>query len=159
MPKLIGSTCRKNWCLSACKNQLHPSLLSWDIAKILQTCYFGYFWDNWLSTEKMILSVYWKHWWLSSCKESYVSLTSCLKHYKDITNLLFLVPSAYLFFKKYYILKNPAIWLVKNILVDNFKTCILPDMQFVMESQEIKELSSCFVFRKTKWQNFFKNAK
>ena len=40
--KLIASTCRKNCYLSVCKNQLHCSLLSWNIAKILQICYFRY---------------------------------------------------------------------------------------------------------------------
>ena len=40
-------------------------------------------------------------------------------------------------------------------------TCrILPDMGFAMESQELKELSFCVIFRKNKWQqNFQKNAK
>ena len=36
------------------KNQLHPSRFSWDIAKILQTCYFGYFKHVLLCTPKMI---------------------------------------------------------------------------------------------------------
>ena len=38
------------------KNQLHPSLLFWDIAKILQTCYFEYFEDAWLRPAKMIIT-------------------------------------------------------------------------------------------------------
>ena len=62
-------------------------------------------------------------------------------------------------FKKYYTLKNPAIWLVKKILVDNSKTRILPDMGFATESQELKEFSFWIVFRKIKWQYFLKNAK
>ena len=39
----------------------------------------------------MILSACRKRWCLSSCKKSYLSLTSFLKYYKDIANLLFLV--------------------------------------------------------------------
>ena len=38
---MIVLTWRNLWCLSAGKNQLHPSFLL-DIAKILQTCYFRY---------------------------------------------------------------------------------------------------------------------
>ena len=37
----------------------------------------------------------------------------------------------------YYILKNPAIWLVQSIL-GNQKKKILPDVGFVIESQELK---------------------
>ena len=36
----------------------------------------------------------------------------------------------------YYILKNPAIWLVQSILGNQKK--ILPDVGFVIESQELK---------------------
>ena len=38
------------------KNQLHPSHFPWDIARILQICYFGYFGYAWLRTPKVILS-------------------------------------------------------------------------------------------------------
>ena len=44
--------------------------------------------------------------------------------------------------------------MVKNILVDNRKTRILPDIEFVMKNQELKELLFCVVFRKIKWQHF-----
>ena len=37
------------------KNQLHPSCFPWVIAKILQTCYFGYFGHVWLRKPKLIL--------------------------------------------------------------------------------------------------------
>ena len=46
-PRLIKSTCTKVWCLSTGKKttssppSLHPFF--WDIAKTLQTCFFGYF--------------------------------------------------------------------------------------------------------------------
>ena len=38
------------------KNQLHPPRFSGDIAKILETCYFGYFEHAWLRTAKVLLS-------------------------------------------------------------------------------------------------------
>ena len=44
--------------------------------------------------------------------------------------------------------------MVKNILVDNRKTRILSDIEFVMKNQELKELLFCVVFRKIKWQHF-----
>ena len=44
-------------------------------------------------------------------------------------------------------------------LADNSKTRILRNKGFAMESQNLKELSFCIVFRKMKWQNFQKNAK
>ena len=51
----MGSTCGIVWCLSTCKNQLHPSLLSRDIAKILN-CYYGYLRHSWLWPVKTILT-------------------------------------------------------------------------------------------------------
>ena len=44
------------------KIQLHPSLLSWDIARISWTCYFGYFGHDWQNCRKV--------WCLSTCKKS-----------------------------------------------------------------------------------------
>ena len=38
-----------------------------------------------------------------------------------------------LIFNRYYTLKNPAIWLAKNIMANNSKTRILPDMRFLMD--------------------------
>ena len=62
-------------------------------------------------------------------------------------------------FYRYYILKNLAIRLAKNILGNNSRTKILPDIGFAMESQESKDLSFCIDFRKKRWQHFQKNAK
>ena len=36
------------------KNHFHPIHLPWDTAKILQTCYFEYFWHVWLCKPFMI---------------------------------------------------------------------------------------------------------
>ena len=166
------------------KNKLHPSLLCWNIAKILQTCYFGCFGYVWLRPVKRTLPACRKLWCLYSCKKWYLSLTSFLEYFNDIANLLFWVlwacPSkpiiqtcrklwclpAYkkstwslIFFYRYHILKNSAIWLPKNILGNNSRTRILSDIRFLMESQESKEFSFCIVFRKNQWQNFQKNVK
>ena len=73
------------------KNQLHPFLPFGDIAKILQTCCFGYFGHAWLWPIKTILSACWKLWCQCLCKKSCLYLTSFLKYYKDIANLLFRV--------------------------------------------------------------------
>ena len=38
------------------KNQLHSSCFPWDIANILQNCYFGYFGQSWLHRSKILLT-------------------------------------------------------------------------------------------------------
>ena len=57
------------------KNQLHLSHFPWDIAKILQTYYFGYFGHASLRTPKMILLTYRKRSCLPAGKESLSSPT------------------------------------------------------------------------------------
>ena len=74
-----------------CMQKLHKSLLFWGITKILQTCYFGYFWYAWLWSVKTIFPARKKLWCLPSCKKSYSSLTYILKYCKDIENFLFWV--------------------------------------------------------------------
>ena len=60
-------------------NQIHPSLLSWDIKEILQqTCYFDKFEDAWPKPTKMTVSVCRKLRCLSSCKKSTSTFTSSL---------------------------------------------------------------------------------
>ena len=118
-------------------------------------------------------------------QNSYLSLTSFLKYYKHIANLSFWVlwqclvmstiinsttlQETLMFIRKQKInlipqffleilhfKKNPAIWLFKNILVDNYRKNLLPDIGFAMEIQELKELSFCIVYTKIKCQNFHK---
>ena len=43
MSKIILSTCKDFHVYHHPKHQLHNSILSWDIAKTLHTCYFEYF--------------------------------------------------------------------------------------------------------------------
>ena len=69
------------------KNEFYPSPHSWNIAKILQTCYYGYFGHVWLwlqqngdlSLKRII----------SSCKKSNLSLSIFFKYCWGIANLLF----------------------------------------------------------------------
>ena len=76
------------------KNQLHHQLFL-RYCKKEQTCYFGYFGHAWLHPPKMIVSTYRRLWCLFTCQK-YTSLFTS--------------------FLRYYILKNPAIWLGDNIL-------------------------------------------
>ena len=83
---ILQRLCKIIWVLCAClakpikknaenlmfigtKNQLHSSLFSWDIAKTLQTCYFGYFEHDWPWPQKLIASTWQKVWCLSACKK------------------------------------------------------------------------------------------
>ena len=119
-------------------------------------------------------------------QNSYLSLTCFLKYYKDITNLILVLLTGLVahtisdrttlyetlmfihkqkinlipqFFLKIQHFKNSAIWLVKDILVDNSRTRILPDIGSVVESQEVKELSLWTVLGKIKWQHFQKKKR
>ena len=74
------SVFRTGWCLSACKNRLHLSLLSQDITKILQIWYVGYFGHTWLWPPKMMILMFRKLWCLSSSKKWILPLTSFLKY-------------------------------------------------------------------------------
>ena len=107
--------------------------LSLDNTAILQTCYFGYFGHLWPCPPKPIAPTCMKLWCLSANKKSAWSLS---------------------FFKRYYTLKNHAIWLVKNILGNNSRTRIFPNVEFALENQELKDLSFCIVFRKKQMTNF-----
>ena len=91
MPKVLKSTCRKVDVYLHAKNQLHISLLFWDIVKTWQTCYFANFGNAWLSPSKIIPSIYRKLSCLSACKKLTSSFTFSLRYYKDIANLLFWV--------------------------------------------------------------------
>ena len=52
------------------KNELNISPFPWDIAKTLQTCYFGYFGHTWLQTPTVILLTGRKFLSLSAYKKS-----------------------------------------------------------------------------------------
>ena len=75
---------RNLWCLSAGKNQLHLSCFSWDIGKILQTCYFGNFGHAWLPTLKVIPSNCRKLLCLSAGKKSTSHPTIFWRYCKDM---------------------------------------------------------------------------
>ena len=91
---MILSACRKLSCLFASKKSTSSPMLYWRYCKDIQTSYFGYFGHAWLHTLKMIKSTCTRLWWLSVYKKQTSSFTS---------------------FLRYYILKNPAIWLADSI--------------------------------------------
>ena len=93
-PKVILSTCRKASCLFPGKKSTSSPMLYWRYCKDMQTSYFGYFGHAWLHTPKTIKSTCTSLWCVSVCKKQTSSLTS---------------------FLRYYILKNPAIWLADSI--------------------------------------------
>ena len=87
-PKMIVSTCSKLLMFICAKNQLHPSRLSWDIAKIVQTYHFGYFGHDWPCPPKLIASTCRKVRCLSACKKPTLSLPFFLRYCKDFAILL-----------------------------------------------------------------------
>ena len=54
---------------------------------------------------------------------------------KDTSMFICMPSSSFTFFLRYYILKNPAIWLADSILTQNSKTRILPDMGLAVKYQ------------------------
>ena len=78
-------------------------MLFWRYSKDIQTFYFGYFEHAWLHPPKMTVSTCRRLRCLSACQKLTYSLTSLLR---------------------YYILKNPAIWLADSILAHNWRTRI-----------------------------------
>ena len=83
------------------KSQFNSSHFCWDIAKILQTCYFV---DTWLHKPKITVSTCRKLWYLSAYHKYTSSFTS---------------------FLRYYIFKNLTIWLANSILAYNLRIRIL----------------------------------
>ena len=89
MPKVLKSTCRKLWCLSACKKST-SSLTSFlryckDIANLL-------FWELWECLTipiKIIVSICSMLSCLSACKKSTSSFIYFLRYCREIANLLF----------------------------------------------------------------------
>ena len=89
MPKVLKSTCRKLWCLSACKKST-SSLTSFlryckDIANLL-------FWELWECLTipiKIIVSICSMLSCLSASKKSTSSFIYFLQYCREIANLLF----------------------------------------------------------------------
>ena len=86
--KKIVLTYRKFSVYQHAKNQLHCSLFSWDISKILHSSYFEYFRHAWLHPSDMTVPTFWILWNLS-LQKSTLSLTSSSRYWKDFANLLF----------------------------------------------------------------------
>ena len=67
LPKTMVLACREIWCLSLSKNSNLPLTYFWNIARMLQACYFGYFEHAWAHSQKPIASAWSKLW----CKSQY----------------------------------------------------------------------------------------
>ena len=98
LQKALVFICRK-------KSTSFNMLFRW-YCKDMQTSYFGYLPPALLHTSKMIESICRKLPCLSASQKQTSSFTSLLR---------------------YYILKNPAIWLAGNTLANNSRARILPD--------------------------------
>ena len=62
--QIIASIKKKTGVYLRAKNQFHLSRFPWDIARTLQTSYFGYFGNERLRTPKVIPSIFRKFWYL-----------------------------------------------------------------------------------------------
>ena len=62
--QIIASIKKKTGVYLRAKNQFHLSRFPWDIARTLQTCYFGYFGNERLRTLTVIPSIRKKFWYL-----------------------------------------------------------------------------------------------
>ena len=126
----------------------------------MQTCYLQYSGHAWPHPPIIIASPCRKLWCLSASKISILFLTSSLRYFKDITNLLLWVlwvclakptkndsinlqkifkqkfSSISHFFLEALHLKNPAIWLDKSISAHISGTWFFPDMGFVQENRK-----------------------
>ena len=91
------------------KNQVYPSLLSWNLAKIMWTCFFGYSGHAWSRPPQTTVPTRRKLWCLSKYKKSTWSLTYFLRY------------------------KNPVIWLDEGILIHNLRIKILPGKGFAVK--------------------------
>ena len=128
---MILPACRKLWRLSSCKNHIYPLPVSWNITKRLQTCYFGYFGHAWPIPPKAITLTCTK---LSCLSSNNFSLK--ILNFREFCNLI-----------------------SQEHLGINSITRILPDMRFVIESQETKEFSFGIIFEKKNEKKIQKYAK
>ena len=112
-PKVTLLFCRKLSCLSAGEKLILSPMLFWRYYQDMETSYFEYLGHAWLHTLKLVLSTFGRLWYLSACQKT----------------------SSFTSFWRYYILKNPTIWLADSILVHNSGTRILPDIELVVKYQ------------------------
>ena len=74
---------------------------------------------------------------------------------KQKINLIPQKKKIFFFLHKYDTFKNPGIWLTKNILGNNSRTRILPDMGLRLRVKNQKKLLFCIVFmERKKWQKY-----
>ena len=90
MPKVLKSTCRKLWCLSACKKSTSSLTYFLRYCKDITNLLFWEFWECLTIPIKIIVSVYSMLSCLSACKKSTSSFIYFLRYCREIANLLFL---------------------------------------------------------------------
>ena len=118
-----------------CRQKINfTTMLFWRYCKDIQTSYYGYFEHTWLHTPKMIVSTCRRLWCLSACQK---------------------YTSSIVFFLRYYILKNAAIWLADSILAHNSRARILPDVALLVISTTILVSISGY-FQEKLMTKFFK---
>ena len=102
----------ENFFLSIVKKSTSSSMLFWRYYKDMQTDFVS-FGHSWLYTSKtMIISTCIRLQCLSVSQKSASTFTS---------------------FSRYYVLKNPAIWLAENILAYNSRPRILSDLGLMLK--------------------------
>ena len=125
-------TCRKDFCVYLqAKKKLHRTCFSGHIAQILKLLILD-------TLGKLIVS---------TCKKP-----RCLSAYQKYT-------SSFSSFLGYFILKNPAIWLVGSILTHNLRTRILPKVGLVVKYQLAILVFVLDYFQEKLKTKFFKKKK
>ena len=114
------------------KNSTSSPTFFWRYCKDMQSSCFEYFGHALSHTPKMIVSIFRKLMFISMLIKNFIIL----------------------FFLRYYILKNSAIWLANSILAHNLRARIFLEIEM---SKTILVFISFFT--KTYWQNLSKNLK
>ena len=89
MPKMLKSTCRKLWCLSACKKSTSSLTSFLRYCKDITNLLFWEFWECLTIPIKIIVSIYSMLSCLSACKKLTSSFIYFLRYCREIANLLF----------------------------------------------------------------------
>ena len=147
------------------KNQLRPSGFPWDVAKILQTSYFGYFGLPGYPHSKWYYQVLEDfHIYLQAKNELHPHVfLEILQRYMQTSYFVYLghawlrtpkmivstcrklqclsacqkYTSFFISLFRHYILKNSAIWLANSILAHKLRTRILPGIGLVVINNNI----------------------
>ena len=114
------------------KNSTSSPTFFWRYCKDMQSSCFGYFGHALSHTPKMIVSIFRKLMFISMLIKNFIIL----------------------FFLRYYILKNSAIWLANSILAHNLRARIFLEIEISK-----KNISFHFIFHKNILTKSFKKSK